>query len=99
MREKLETNENLDFIPFNIALEKLGQVQYSSRFVNPHPKLHEDGTPFFSEIRIEGNPDNYHSLKIHKDDIRIFIEKWFEYKKQSSPFFGNKNLEDYLPNN
>ena len=97
MSEKLETNEGLKFVPFKKAMEKLGQTQYSSVFVNPSPKLHEDGTPYFSDIRIKGNPDNYYNFDICEDDIQTFIEKWFEYKKQTSPFFGNKKLEDFLP--
>ena len=77
-------------------LRCIGQAQYSSRFVNPNPKLHDDGTPFFDNIRIEGDPDDYHSLKIHKDDIKKFIERWLEYKKETSPFFNkNAKMEDF----
>ncbi len=93
--EKVENKEDTDYICLG-DLTKLGQAQYISRFVNPDEKLHDDGTPYFDDIRIEGNPDDYHSLKIHKDGLRKFIEKWFEYKKQTSPFFGGKKVEDFL---
>lgn len=93
--EKIESKEDLDYIRLG-DLTKLGQTQYTSRFVNPNEKLHNDGTPYFDEIRIKGDPDNYHSLKIHKDDVRKFVEKWFEYQKQTSLFFGGKKVEDFL---
>jgi hypothetical protein len=96
MEPKVENQEGIKFIHFGDAVRKLGQVQYSSRLVNPDPRAHDDGTPYFDDIRIKGDPDNYHGLEICEDDVRKFIEKWFEYKKASSPFFGNQKLEDYL---
>lgn len=96
MNERLEKPK--EYILFNRAFQKLGQTQYVSVFVNPNPKLHTDGTPYFEDIRIEGNPDDYYNLSIHKDDIRKFIEKWLTYKKQSSPFYSNNKVEDFLPN-
>ena len=93
----IENNEAHKFISFRDATKKLStQMQYLSFFVNPDKRAHEDGTPYFSDIRIEGNPDDYHFLKIHSDDVRLFIEKWFEYKKSTSPFFVDKKLEDFL---
>jgi hypothetical protein len=91
-----ENKESADWIKFEIALKKLGQAQYVSWFINPHPKLREEGIPYFDDIRIEGNPDNYYGIKIHKDDIEKFIQKWLEYKKTSSPFYQEKKVEDYL---
>ena len=96
MENKLEKKENLGFVSFKEAMKKLGQTQYSSMFVNPNPKAHDDGLPFFSDIRIEGEPSNYYDFKIHKDDIRKFIEMWLNYKKKTSPFFKDKSLEDFL---
>lgn len=101
MTEKLENKKSLEsekYITLNKALQKLGQAQYVSFFLNPNPLLHTDGTPYFDDIRTEGNPDDYHNLSIHKDDINKFIERWFIYKKQTSPFFANKTVKDFLPN-
>lgn len=93
----LESKENIEYVDFNKVMRKLGQTQYTSIFVNPSPKLHEDGEPYFEDIRIEGNPDDYYSIKIHPDDVRKFIEKWLEYKKSVNMMvFGNKKVEDYL---
>lgn len=94
--ESIEHREISDFVLFHDVLGKLGQIQYVSRFVNPDQKFHDDGTPFFSDIRVEGDCDDYHNLKIHRDDIEKFIEKWLEYKKETSPFFGDKKIEDFL---
>jgi hypothetical protein len=96
MEIKLENKENLEFVSLKEVTKKLGQAQYVSVFLNPNEKLHNDGTPYFSDIRIDGKPDDYHNLKIHTDDVGKFIEKWFEYKKNSSPFFNDKKLEDFL---
>lgn len=94
---KVENKENLGYVNFKDAMKKLGQTQYSSVFVNPHPKLHEDGEPYFDDIRIDGNPDNYYDFKIHPDDIRKFVEKWLEYKKSiNMMLYGDKKVEDYL---
>jgi len=95
MKENLETQK--EYVPFNRALQKLGQTQYISVFVNPNPKLHTDGTPYFDDIRITGNPDNYYNIFIHPDDIRKFIERWLDYKKKTSPFYANNKVEDFMP--
>ena len=91
-----ENKEDINYVPFHDAMRNLGQAQYTSWFVNPSPKLHDEGTPYFSEIRIQGNPDDYYDFKIHKDDIRKFIEQWFAYKKETNPMFTGRKLEDYL---
>lgn len=94
---KNESKESECYVSFDIALRKLGQTQYISRFVDPNPKVHNDGTPYFEDIRTEGNPDDWHSFKIHKEDIKRFVEKWLEYKKETSPFFKkDAKAEDYL---
>lgn len=95
--EGLENKELPEFRSFDRVMRKLGQTQYSSVFVNPNPRAHEDGTPYFDDIRIEGDPDDWYSFKIHKDDVEKFIRKWFEYKKATSPFFLKEVIEDYLP--
>ena len=100
MKEQIKNSqEQLDFVRFGDVTKKLGQDQYSSWFLNPNPKLHEDGTPYFPEIRIQGDPNNYHDLKIHKDDVNSFIKQWFDYKKEANYMFANRNLEEFLPDN
>jgi hypothetical protein len=51
------------------------QTQYGSRYVNgfqgEYPNLGEG-------LRFDGDPDNYHSLKIHKDDIEEFVKRFNE---------------------
>ena len=46
------------------------QSQYASRYVSglDRPKLGED-------LRIKGNPDDYHNLRIHKDDVEEFVKR------------------------
>ena len=93
----MENNESQKFVSFRDATIKLGQMQYVSRFINPDQRLHEDGIPYFSDIRIEGDPDDYYNLRIHPDDVKKFIEKWLEYKQSTtSLFFTGKKLEDFL---
>jgi hypothetical protein len=98
MKEQIKNSqEQLDFLNFGDVTKKLGQAQYVSWFVNPSPKAHEDGTPYFSEIRTQGDPNDYYELKIHKDDVNSFITQWFDYKKQTSMMFANRSLEEFLP--
>ena len=94
--EKIEDNESPNYVNFRDATRKLGQAQYTSWFINPNPKLHEDGTPYFEEVRIEGNPDDYYDIKIHADDLRKFVERWLEYKKETNPLYKDKKIEDFL---
>lgn len=46
------------------------ESQYASRYVSglDRPKLAED-------LRVKGDPDDYHFLRIHKDDVLEFIER------------------------
>ncbi len=92
-----ENSEGPKFISLKDVTRKLGvQSQYLSRFFNPDEKVRGD-VPYFSGIRIEGDPDDYHNIKIHTDDVKTFIEQWFAYKKSTgSPFFTDKKLEDFL---
>ena len=46
------------------------QSQYASRYISglDRPRLAED-------LRVKGDPSNYHFLKIHKDDASEFIKR------------------------
>jgi len=62
----------------NMVRSKLGmQCQYASRFL--HGKI--EGWPNLAEgLRIKGEPiNNYHSVKIHKDDVEEFLRRYNEY--------------------
>lgn len=95
---KIEKQEG-DFIPATTALEKLGNLQYTSRFLTKDPLLHQDGTPYFEDIRIEGDPETWYDFKIHKDDVEKFIKDWLRYKQETVPFYRDRKLEDFLPQN
>jgi len=92
----MESLEKKVSLFFKDVFRKLGQMQYISRFVNPDSRFHGDRASFFSEIRVEGDLDDYHNLKIHPDNIRLFVEKWLEYKKKTSPFFADNKIEDFI---
>lgn len=55
------------------------QAQYGSRYVDgafgEYPKLGED-------LRIKGNSDDYHNLRIHQDDIDEFVKRYKNYQEQ-----------------
>ncbi len=76
LSEKYQADEN-GFIEFgDVSRGELGkQTQYGSRYVNgfqgEYPNLGEG-------LRFEGDADNYHSLKIHKDDIKEFVRRFKE---------------------
>lgn len=93
----LESKEPTEYVSMRETFRNMGQMQYLSRLVNPDTRLHEDGTPYFGDIRINGDPNNYYGLSIHKDDARKFVEKWIEYKKSTSSFFDeNVTPDDFL---
>ena len=79
-KEKIfETDENgyVDFGDVSRAL--LGQQsQYVSRYVDGilegYPKLGEG-------LHVEGNSEDYHSMKIHKDDVTEFVGRYKDYRK------------------
>lgn len=52
------------------------QCQYGSRYVDGvipgYPNLGK-------RLRFEGDCNNYHSLKIHIDDVEEFVKRYFEY--------------------
>ena len=59
------------------------QSQYASRYMDgaldEYPNLGHG-------LRFQGEPLDYHSLKIHKDDIEQFVSGVREHKKSNSPF-------------
>jgi hypothetical protein len=62
----------------DISRGELGmQSQYGSRFVSgiDRPKLSEG-------IRFLGDPNDYHQLRIHKDDAEEFIRRVQAYREQ-----------------
>lgn len=69
------------FVSFgDVSRQLLGkQAQYGSRFVDgafgEYPKLGEG-------LRVKGNSDDYHNLKIHRDDIDEFVKRYREYSAQ-----------------
>ncbi|MDD2657050.1 MAG: hypothetical protein PHD04_00080 [Candidatus Pacebacteria bacterium] len=69
----------------DVAIGELRQqAQYASRYVDGviegYPNLGEG-------LRFKGDTDDYHSLRIHKDDIREFVERVLVYKKSTgNPF-------------
>ena len=77
--EKFEVNSE-GYINFgDIALSVVNQQsQYASRYVNgafgEYPNLGEG-------LRFEGDPDDYHMLEIHKDDVIEFVERVRKHKE------------------
>lgn len=75
-----EADEN-GFVDFGeVSRRLLGkQSQYGSRYIDgafdEYPKLGEG-------LRINGNSDDYHNIKIHKDDIDEFVKRYKEYQEQ-----------------
>lgn len=71
-----EDNTPLDgnYIIFgDLAREKLGmQCQYASRYVDGRLGYKNLG----DGLRFIGDPKDYHTLKIHQDDAKIFVERF-----------------------
>ena len=72
-----EENEYVDF--GDVSRGELGlQCQYGSRYVDGKierwPNLGEG-------LRFKGNTNNYHSLKIHKDDVDEFVHRVKSYRE------------------
>lgn len=67
-------SDELDYVSFgDIVRSRLGQqCQYASRYINGtlpgYPNLGKN-------LRFKGEPENYHSVKIHKDDVEEFISR------------------------
>jgi len=63
----------------NVAVGLLGQQsQYASRYVDGR-----HGDPNFGKgLRFKGDPSDYHSLGIHKDDVMTFVNRVLNYWKE-----------------
>ncbi len=74
-----ESEIGKDYIPFGeIARDQLGlQGQYASRYVHGRG---EDYPNLGVGLRFIGNPDNYHTLKIHPEDVAEFVKRVKECK-------------------
>jgi len=74
---KMTENEYVDF--GDVSRGKLGiQCQYGSRYVDGCIP----GWPNLGEgLRFKGNTNNYHSLRIHRNDIDEFIRRYETYKE------------------
>jgi hypothetical protein len=83
------SEENKDYVNFgDVCRGRLSQqCQYGSRYVNPRFNTESareagDWYPNLGEgLRITGKPSDYHSLKIHKDDVETFVERYTAYQK------------------
>ena len=67
-----------DYIGFgDVSRGKLGlQCQYGSRYVDGVL----EGWPCLGyDLRFLGSTNSYHSLKIHKDDVQIFVDRHAKY--------------------
>lgn len=81
-----------DYVNFgDVARKDLGmQCQYASRY---HGGVH--GSPNLTQgLRVTGTPSDYHSMKIHKDDVAEFVKRVKKYRvdagieEEDSPWFA-----------
>jgi hypothetical protein len=82
-----------DFVEAGKFLGILGQSQYVMRpltnaFPEEYPNLGEG-------IRYEGSYDDYHFIKIHKDDILKYAERYIDWKNSKMPL-GRMDKEKTL---
>ena len=75
----LETDDDGFINISDVSIGLLGQQgQYVSRYVDGilegYPKLGQG-------LRVEGDSENYYSMKIHKDDVIKFVDKYKDYRK------------------
>lgn len=74
--------EHQGYVNISEALEILGQSQYVAR---PLTNAFPDDYPNLGEgIRYEGTYDNYHSIRIHPDDVLLYAERYIDYKNKTS---------------
>lgn len=69
-----------EYVDFgDVSRGRLGlQCQYGSRYINGDI----EGWPNLSKgLRFKGNDHNYHSFKIHRDDVEEFVRRHTEYIK------------------
>jgi hypothetical protein len=69
-----------DYLRFEtVIMERLNEEgQYVSRFVDGALGCPELGTG----LRFKGNSAQFVTLKIHRDDVDTFIERYLDYKEQ-----------------
>ncbi len=73
--------ESADFCEFGEVSERLGmQSQYASRYVNPF-FAGEEYRQCDVGLRIVGKRDDYHFIRIHKDDVAELVRRIQEAKK------------------
>ena len=87
----LEWNYDPYILFGDVSRTRLGkQAQYGVDYVTGHtPKEHESSCiiPRMSEgLRFRGNPSDYHSLFIHKNDVEIFVERVQRWKEVQCAF-------------
>jgi len=78
LAEKYNSDEN-GFVSFGDVSrgELQKQSQYGSRYVDG---MAEEYPSLGDGLRFEGTPDDYHSLRIHKEDIAEFVRRYREYQ-------------------
>lgn len=71
-----------DFVSLgDVARSRCGmQCQYASRYIDGRI----EGYPNLGDgLRFTGNPDNYHSVRIHRDDVDAFVERLNSYRERN----------------
>ena len=59
----------------DICRNRMGQqCQYGARYLDP--LCAPDGQYVGSGLRIIGACSDYHQMRIHKDDVETFIQRW-----------------------
>jgi len=66
-----------------MMLEYYCQTQYASRYADD---LFPDYPNFGKNLKLKWDCSDYYSMKIHVDDIDIFVKKVLEYKKNQYTF-------------
>jgi hypothetical protein len=72
---------NSEYVDFgDVSRGRLGQqCQYGSRYIDGRI----EGYPNLGEgLRFQGRPENYHSFKIHRDDVEEFVRRYEAYQAQ-----------------
>ncbi len=88
--------EDRGFVNFGdvVARRRLcKQCQYASRYVDGRI----EGYPNLGRgLRFQGSVDNYHTLKIHKDDVDEFVRRIREYRhQQEKPKGANWDVDEF----
>jgi hypothetical protein len=73
----MRTTSKSPWVSFEEAADKIGiQSQYASRYVRGDEDHANCGNPgSVRAIRFRGDPDDYHDLLIHKDDVDDFVSR------------------------